>query len=115
MNPAEIRELADSMTPRTKPNGDINPQHVAIESTLRSQHGHPQYLAELDGPGRYRIKVDEVLKYDPELGEVQTLIDGVVREAMHVRAALVDEVLLAAIVVELERRGYTVTPPAVTE
>lgn len=57
------------------------------------------------------FRLDETIRYDRELGEVQVLIDGEVREAMHVRTALAEGVLLEAIVAELERRGYTVTPP----
>lgn len=60
------------------------------------------------------FRLDETIKYDRELGEVQVLIDGVVRESMRVRTALVEGVLLEAIVAELERRGYTVTPPGAT-
>jgi hypothetical protein len=42
---------------------------------------------------------------------VQVLIDGQVREAMQVRTALVEGVLLEAIVAELRLRGYTVIAP----
>lgn len=57
------------------------------------------------------FRLDETIRYDPEQGELQVLVDGTVREAMRVRTALVDGVLLEAIVAELRRRGYTVTPP----
>lgn len=58
------------------------------------------------------FRVDEVIRYDREAGELQTVVDGVVRDAMQVRTALAEGVLLEAIVAELQRRGYTVTPPA---
>lgn len=122
MTPEECRAYADACTPRVLADGyTINAQHVAIESTLRRKHGHPSYIADLDGPGRYRptppmtFRLDETVTYDRELGEVRVSVDEQIREVMRVRAALVDEVLLAAIVVELERRGYSVTAPAVTE
>jgi hypothetical protein len=57
------------------------------------------------------FRIDETIKYDRELGEVQVLVDGAVRETMHVRTALAEGVLLEAIVGELRRRGYAVTPP----
>jgi hypothetical protein len=50
----EVRAAADRMAPRTHPDGRINAAHVAIEQTLRDRHGLPGYIAELDGPGRYR-------------------------------------------------------------
>lgn len=53
MTPAEIRVLVDEMAPRARPNGSINAQHVAIEQTLRRRHGHPSYIDELDGPGKF--------------------------------------------------------------
>jgi hypothetical protein len=56
-------------------------------------------------------KIEETIKYDREAGEVQVLIDGQVREAMQVRTALVEGVLLEAIVAELRLRGYTVIAP----
>jgi len=61
------------------------------------------------------FRLDETIKYDRELGEVQVLVEGVVREAMHVRTALAEGVLLEAIVVELERRGYTVLHPEASQ
>lgn len=57
------------------------------------------------------FRLDEVTRYDDERGELQTLQDGVLQEVVRVRQTLMDSVALAAIVLELERRGYTVTPP----
>jgi hypothetical protein len=57
------------------------------------------------------FRVDETIRYDYEAGELHVLVDGVVREAMHVRTALVEGVLLEGIVAELRHRGYLVEPP----
>lgn len=55
-------------------------------------------------------------RFDAERGELVLgeHLDGTVRELIAVRVALVDAALLGAIVAELERRGYTVTPPEAT-
>lgn len=51
----EIRAQVDKMAPRVLADGwSINPQFVAIESSLRTRHGIPSYVPELDGPGKYR-------------------------------------------------------------
>lgn len=60
MTPDECRAYADACTPRVHGDGSINAQHVAIEQTLRRKHGHPSFIAELDGPGRYRPAPAEV-------------------------------------------------------
>jgi hypothetical protein len=54
MTPAEVRARVDEMCERVLPDGRINTTHVAIEQTLRARHGLPSYVAELDGPGRFR-------------------------------------------------------------
>lgn len=53
------------------------------------------------------------LKYDAEEGRVIAALyfDGAVREAIEVRRGIEDAAVLEAVVAELERRGYTVTPP----
>ena len=59
------------------------------------------------------FRIDETIRYDRELGELQVIIDDQIREAMRVRTALADGVLLEGIVFELRKRGYTVIPPEV--
>ena len=49
-----IRARADEMAPRVNADGSINATHVAIEQTLRQREGLPSYIAELDGPGKFR-------------------------------------------------------------
>lgn len=112
MSPDEIRAKADQRAPRTLVDGSINPQHVAIESTLRGRYGHPGYIADLDGPGRYRITMPAP-EYDADEGRLilERYADGAVKAAIEVRARLEDDALIAVIVIELRRRGYTVTPP----
>ena len=44
--------------------GHINTTHVAHEQTLRARHGHPNYIAELDGAGKF---------YPP----ITTSVDGI--------------------------------------
>lgn len=51
MNADEIRARTDAMTSRTLGDGRINAQHVAIEQSLRTEHGLPSFIARLDGPG----------------------------------------------------------------
>ncbi|TKJ24344.1 hypothetical protein [Blastococcus sp. CCUG 61487] len=51
------RARVDEMAPRVDRDGSIYAQHVAIEQTLREKHGHPSYVAELDGPGKFRPTV----------------------------------------------------------
>jgi hypothetical protein len=57
------------------------------------------------------FRVDEVIRYNFDEGRLEVLTDGIVREAMQVRTALAEGVLLEAIVHELRRRGYLVEPP----
>lgn len=56
-------------------------------------------------------------EYDPEEGRVVTAryIDGAVREAIEVRRGIENSAVLDAVVAELYRRGYAVTPPEVTQ
>lgn len=54
MTPEEIRAHVDNLAPRVNENGSINATHVAIEQSLRDRYDHPSYIAELDGPGKYR-------------------------------------------------------------
>lgn len=63
-------------------------------------------------PEALRVSTSAFLRYDAVRGEVQTLTsDLMVREAIEVRRGLEDRLVLGAAVVELQRRGYTVTPP----
>lgn len=62
--PTEIRDQVDAMQPRTNTDGSINATYVAIEQTLRQSHGHPSYIAELDGPGRFRPAHDRYAQCD---------------------------------------------------
>jgi hypothetical protein len=52
-----------------------------------------------------------LVSYDPENGEVQTYFDGVMREVIEVRVRMTDDVLRQAVIVELEKLGYTVLSP----
>lgn len=54
MSPEEIRAAVDAIHPRVRPDGSINAARVAAEASLRERHGHPGYIARLDGPGRLR-------------------------------------------------------------
>lgn len=61
MSPEECRAYADACCPRVLEDGwTINAQHVAIEQSLRRMHGHPSYIGDLDGPGRYRPSPSEL-------------------------------------------------------
>lgn len=73
MTPEEIRARADATTTRVLDDGQINALHVAVEQTLREQHGHPSYIADLDGPGRFRPE------QAPHTVEVELDEDGDVR------------------------------------
>lgn len=53
MTPEEIRAWTDEQVPRTHPDGRINTRHVAIEQFARRVHGHPSYIGQLDGPGKF--------------------------------------------------------------
>jgi len=53
--PEEIRARVDARQPRVSDDGhSINPAHVALESSLRTQYGYPAWIHALDGPGRFR-------------------------------------------------------------
>jgi len=54
VTPEEVRERVDAMCERVHADGSINATHVAIEQTLRQRHGLPNYVPELDGPGKFR-------------------------------------------------------------
>lgn len=54
-----LRARADGIASRVLPDGRINTQHVAIEQTLRERHALPAYIAELDGPGRFRPRTTD--------------------------------------------------------
>lgn len=54
MTAETIRARVDEMAPRVNEDGSINARHVAIEQTLRERHDVPSYVAELDGPGKFR-------------------------------------------------------------
>lgn len=95
---------------------------------MRGEPLTPEQLDDLrfgagPGPGRFTrvgpppepptFRLDETIRYDRESGELQVIVDNAVREVIEVRTALAEGVLLEAIVAELRRRGYTVTPPEV--
>jgi hypothetical protein len=50
------------------------------------------------------------LKWDPNEGEMHEF-DGMVNRIYKVRTTLLDDLILQAVIVELERRGYTVISP----
>lgn len=64
-------------------------------------------------PKSYKIGVD--FKYDFENGELQTLINDKVKEVIEVRKTLLDDMLRQAIIYELEKQGYTVISPEVSQ
>ncbi len=49
--------------------------------------------------------------YDDERGELVDEVDGAVREIIHVRAGLIEDHTLQAVITELERRGYVILGP----
>jgi hypothetical protein len=55
------------------------------------------------------FRSEEELRYED--GEVRTYVDGAIREAIKVRAGVVDDLVRRAIIMELEALGYVVTPP----
>jgi hypothetical protein len=61
----------------------------------------------------YRLSVMPPLEYDPDTGQLilERYLDGAVREAVEIRAGLVEAATRDAVVSELRRFGYTVTPP----
>jgi hypothetical protein len=54
--------------------------------------------------------------YDPDEGQVvlSRWIDGTVRDAVLVRKGLEEKAIREAVILELQRLGYTVTPPEMT-
>ena len=55
MTAETIRARVDEMgVPRVNEDGTVNARFVAIEQTLREQHGVPCFVASLDGPGKFR-------------------------------------------------------------
>lgn len=58
------------------------------------------------------FRIEETIRYDRDAGELQMLDgEGILREAIKVRTALSENILLHAVIIELERRGYVVTAP----
>lgn len=57
------------------------------------------------------FRIDETVLYKRETGELQTYLDGQLREVISVRAQLLDRMIRQAAIVELERLGYTVISP----
>ncbi len=66
---------------------------------------------QLDRHGVYRI--DTKIQWDDEKGELQELVDDQVRHVTAIRAKLMEDITRAAVVLELERLGYTVISPEV--
>lgn len=52
-------------------------------------------------------------EYDPDEGQVilARYLDGAIREAVLVRRGVEDAAILEAVIAELRRLGYVVTPP----
>lgn len=94
-NAAEIRARVDAMAPRVHEGGSINTQHVAMEQTLRERHGHPSYIADLDGPGRFRPSAD--------LGGIRTVYLAA-RYSRHQEMQGVRDVLAALVDIEVTSR-----------
>ena len=57
------------------------------------------------------FRLAETVRYDMGKGELQTLADDRVREVVQVRARLQEAILRQAVIIELERLGYTVISP----
>lgn len=53
----------------------------------------------------------ETVRYDPEKGTVDTLIDEQVRHQIEIRKGIEDGVVRPAVIAELERLGYVVSSP----
>jgi hypothetical protein len=79
-----------------------------LRATLRERidlHGRP-----VESAPSIRA-YEEKLQYDRDSGELQTLIDGQVRSIIEIRKTLQENVLRQAVIVELEKLGYTVLSP----
>ena len=61
-------------------------------------------------PEKFKYRADFAMQYDSDAGEVH-LIDQSITEIIKVRQSLVDDFVLRATIVELEKRGYTVLSP----
>lgn len=63
----------------------------------------------------FSAAIREQLRYDLDQGRLVTesYPDGAVRQAIEIRKGLEDALVLQAVVLELERRGYTVISPEV--
>lgn len=59
--------------------------------------------------GRNVYSIAASMRYDMEEGELH--VDGMLNEVVHVRKSMMDAVLRQAMIVELERLGYTVISP----
>lgn len=61
----------------------------------------------------YSAAIRERLRYDMDEGRLVTesYPDGAIRQAIEIRKGLEDAAVLQAVVMELERRGYTVISP----
>lgn len=61
----------------------------------------------------YSAPIRERLRYDMDEGRLitESYPDGAVHQAIEIRKGLEDALVLQAVVLELERRGYTVISP----
>lgn len=60
------------------------------------------------------LRIDGEIKYDLDRGELN-IVDEVARVVIEVRKKMEDDVLLHAVIFELEKRGYTVISPEVSQ
>lgn len=54
-------------------------------------------------------------RYDVEVGELHEMAEGMVREVIKVREELREKVFRQAVILELEKLGYTVISPGTEE
>lgn len=70
----------------------------------------------MNDPFRYEVGTE--ITYNPdrgELSETETVLGQEIRRVIEVRRQLFDDVLRQAVIVELERLGYTVIPPETSD
>lgn len=60
------------------------------------------------------LYIDGEIKYDLDRGELN-IVDDHARVVIEVRKKMEDDVLLRAVIFELEKRGYTVISPEVSQ
>lgn len=66
-------------------------------------------------PDRHAYTLEGEYRYDVELGELHELVDEKLKQVVKIRQRLEDEIVIQAVIFELEKRGYTVISPEVSQ